>query len=66
MEMKLNIVPEGTTYKVDPAGRAIIPSYLRKKFGIAPGDHLDYFTAYENGEWWLVLRKAQDQPKEGE
>lgn len=33
MEMKLNdvtVMPEGAKYKIDPAGRAIIPAYLRK------------------------------------
>ena len=63
MEMKLNdavVMPEGATYKVDPAGRAIIPAHLRKKFGVAPGDYLEYYTAYVEGEWVLVLRKAQN------
>ena len=63
MEMKLNdtvVMPEGATYKIDPAGRAIIPAHLRKKFGVVPGDYLEYYTAYVNNEWMLILRKAQD------
>lgn len=63
MEMKLNdatVMSEGTKYKIDPAGRAIIPAHLRKKFGIGPGDFLDYYTAYVDNEWVLILHKAQD------
>lgn len=63
MEMKLNdvaVMPEGVTYKVDAAGRAIIPSHLRKKFDITPGDFMEYYTAYVDNEWVLILRKAQN------
>ena len=35
------LVPENNNYKVDAAGRIVIPSNLRNKFGIQQGDEMD-------------------------
>ena len=58
--MRINdveLVPERTTYKVDGSGRVIIPSYMRQKFQISPGDTMDYYSAYVDGEWFLFIHR---------
>lgn len=65
--MRINdveLVPERTTYKVDGSGRVIIPSYMRQKFQISPGDTMDYYSAYVDGEWFLCVRKHIEKPEE--
>ena len=49
----VELVPEQSVYKVDASGRIILPSYMRKKFGVDAGDFMDYYTAYVDGEWFL-------------
>ena len=36
------LIPENNNYKVDSAGRIVIPAYLRNKFKIEVGDKVDY------------------------
>ena len=37
----VELVPEHNNYKVDASGRIIIPSYMRSKFNVGPGDFMD-------------------------
>ena len=56
------LIPENTTYKVDSAGRVIIPAHLRNKFRIAIGDQMEYYTTFADGSWFLCIKldaKAQ-------
>lgn len=57
----IELMPENSTYKVDASGRIIIPSYLRNKFGIEIGDHMDYYTAQINGKWFLCVTKHNEE-----
>lgn len=50
------LIPENNTYKVDGSGRVVIPSYLRSKFRIEPGDSVEYFTSYIDDSWFLCVR----------
>lgn len=50
------LIPENNSYKVDGSGRIIIPSYLRSKFRIEPGDQLEYFTSFIDNSWFLCVR----------
>ena len=65
--MRINdveLVPERSSYKVDASGRIIIPSYMRSKFAVEPGDYMDYYTAYVDGEWFLCCKKHILTPEE--
>ena len=53
----VELIPEQSVYKVDASGRIILPSYMRKKFGVDVGDYMDYYTAYVDGEWFLCAKK---------
>jgi AbrB family looped-hinge helix DNA binding protein len=67
--MRINdveLVPERSSYKVDASGRIIIPSYMRTKFNVEPGDYMDYYTAYVDGEWFLCAKKHHLTPEEAE
>ena len=50
------LIPEYASYKVDGSGRVIIPSHLRNKFGITPGDKMEYYTAFIDNSWFLCVR----------
>jgi AbrB family looped-hinge helix DNA binding protein len=50
------LIPEYASYKVDGSGRVIIPSHLRNKFGISPGDKMEYYTAFIDNSWFLCVR----------
>jgi AbrB family looped-hinge helix DNA binding protein len=50
------MVPENSTYKVDGSGRIVIPSHLRNKFRIEPGDQVEYFTSFIDDCWFLCVR----------
>ena len=55
----VDLIPEQSVYKVDASGRIILPSYMRKKFGIDVGDYMDYYTAYVDGCWFLCAKKHE-------
>lgn len=50
------LIPENNTYKVDSAGRIVIPAYLRNKFRIEAGDQIEYFTSFIDDSWFLCVR----------
>lgn len=60
----VQLIPEGKPYKVDGAGRAVIPAHLRSKFNIKFGDDMDYYTTFADGKWFLCMTKHI--PVEGE
>ena len=50
--------------KVDALGRIVIPSKLRNKFAIEPGDKVEFFSTYVDGVWLvrtprLLVRKQK-------
>ena len=55
----VDLVPERNSYKIDASGRIIIPSHMRAKFRVEPGDYMEYFTAYVDGDWFLCCRKDE-------
>lgn len=59
------LIPEGRPYKVDSAGRIVVPSHLRDKFDIAIGDDMDYYTTFIDGKWFMcVTKKVADEKAE--
>lgn len=50
------MIPENSAYKVDGSGRIVIPSHLRNKFRIEPGDQVEYFTSFIDDCWFLCVR----------
>lgn len=51
------LVPENNPYKVDAAGRIVIPSHLRSKFGISVGDEMEYYTTFIEDKWFMCVTK---------
>ena len=41
--------------KVDALGRTVIPSKLRDKFAIEPGDKVEFFSTYVDGVMYLCM-----------
>ncbi len=41
--------------KVDALGRIVIPSKLRDKFAIEPGDKVEFFSTYVDGVQYLCM-----------
>ena len=41
--------------KVDALGRIVIPSKLRDRFAIEPGDKVEFFSTYVNGVMYLCM-----------
>lgn len=62
------LIPEGRPYKVDSAGRIVIPSHLRDKFDVAIGDDMDYYTTFIDGRWFMCVTKkvAEEEEKKVE
>ena len=59
------LIPENRPYMVDSAGRVIIPSHLRAKFGIELGDEMDYYTTFIDGRWFVcVTRHVEEESVE--
>ena len=58
------LVPENRPYMVDSAGRVIIPSHLRSKFGIEIGDEMDYYTTFIDGKWFVCVTKHIEESVE--
>ncbi len=58
------LVPENNNYKVDAAGRIVIPSNLRNKFGIQQGDEMDYYTAFVDNKWFMCVTKKIEEVEE--
>lgn len=53
----VDLISERSAYKVDASGRIIIPAHMRAKFDINIGDHMEYYTAYIDGKWFLCCTK---------
>lgn len=61
------LIPEGRPYKVDSAGRIVVPSHLRDKFDIAIGDDMDYYTTFIDDRWFMcVTKKVADETEVSE
>lgn len=60
----VDLIPERSNYKVDASGRIIIPAYMRAKFNIKVGDHMDYYTTYVDGKWFLCCTKHYGEVEE--
>lgn len=61
----MKLEAENSTYKVDAAGRVIIPSSIRKRFGIKPGDYMDYYVGEQDGKYILALMKSEKENDNG-
>jgi AbrB family looped-hinge helix DNA binding protein len=55
------LIPENKPYKVDAAGRVVIPSHLRSKFGIATGDEMSYYTTFVDGKLFVCITKEVEE-----
>lgn len=60
------LMPEYKSYKVDGSTRVAIPSSLLAKMGVAIGDHMEYYTAYIDGKWFLCMTKKEETGNEKE
>lgn len=58
------LIPEGRPYKVDSAGRIVVPSHLRDKFDVAIGDDMDYYTTFIDGRWFMCVTKKVTEEEE--
>lgn len=57
----MEMVNENVNFKVDAAGRVVIPASLRKKYGINPGDRVEYYTTEVNGEIFIAFKKLESE-----
>ena len=58
------LIPENQPYKVDAAGRIVVPSHLRSKFGISQGDEMEYYTTFVDGKWFMCVTKRIEEKTE--
>lgn len=56
----MEMINENVNFKVDAAGRVVIPAQLRKKFDINPGDRVNYYTTQIDGQWYVAMRKVEE------
>lgn len=56
----MNIENENASYKVDASGRVVIPAGLRKKYGIAAGDVVDYYVINDGKETYIAFKKKEE------
>lgn len=54
------MVSENVTFKVDAAGRVVIPASLRKKYNINPGDRVEYYTTEIEGVTYIAFKKEEN------
>ena len=55
------LIPENSPYKVDAAGRIVVPAHLRNKFGVGVGDEMEYYTTFVDGKWFMCVTKRVDE-----
>lgn len=55
------LIPEHNPYKVDAAGRIVVPAHLRNKFGVSTGDEMEYYTTFVDGKWFMCVTKKVDE-----
>lgn len=58
------MISENVTFKVDAAGRVVIPASLRKKYNINPGDRVEYYTTEINNEIFIAFKKMEELKNE--
>ena len=54
-EIFTRMINLNTNRKVDALGRIVIPSKLRDKFAIEPGDKVEFFSTYVDGVMYLCM-----------
>jgi AbrB family looped-hinge helix DNA binding protein len=55
------LIPENKPYKIDCAGRIVIPAHLRSKFNIETGHEMDYYTTFVDGKWFMCVTKRVEE-----
>lgn len=50
---------EGSIHQVDSLGRLVFPKNLRQKYGITPGDRMEFYTIEYNGEVYVGVRVSK-------
>ena len=58
-ENQVKIHNEGSIHQVDSLGRLVFPKSLRQKYGIAPGDRMEFYTIEYNGEVYVGVRVSK-------
>ncbi len=60
------LIPENKPYKIDSAGRIVIPALLRSKFNIEIGQEVDYYTTFIDDKWFMCVTKRVEEEEESE
>ncbi len=55
------LVPENKPFKVDSSSRIIVPSHLKNKFNVNPGDFMAYYTTFIDGKWFMCCCLHTDE-----
>lgn len=55
LEIFTSMINLNANRKVDALGRIVIPSKLRDKFAIEPGDKVEFFSTYVDGVMYLCM-----------
>lgn len=58
-EGRVEIHNEGSIHQVDSLGRLVFPKSLRAKYGIVPGDRMEFYTIKYNGETYVGVRVSK-------
>lgn len=51
---------EGTIHQVDSLGRIVFPKPLRQKYGILPGNQMEFYTIEYGGETYVGVKVANN------
>lgn len=54
------MISENVSFKIDASGRIVIPSGLRKKFNLNPGDRVEYYTTEIEGVTYIAFKKEEN------
>lgn len=60
----MEMINENVNFKVDAAGRVVIPASLRKKYNINPGDRVEYYTTQYNEKTYITFKKMEENNNE--